>query len=82
MATLLKSDGSSISNVEIDTLQQQQALVGGYIEYVYIGETEQVLIVNEEGLLDDYPVINAEASQLAQKTIVGDVILAMSSELN
>jgi hypothetical protein len=82
MATLLKADGSSTSNVEVETLAQQQALVGGYIEYVRIPSSPQrMLIVHEEGLLQDSPEINDAASMLAEQTIVGDAVLVLDSEL-
>lgn len=82
MATLLKSDGSSTSNVEIDTLQQQQALVGGYIEYVPVVQNmHELLIINEEGRLQDMPEINEVASLLAGQVIVGDAVLVHIEEL-
>tara|TARA_R110000737_G_scaffold352533_1_gene398938 strand:+ start:1086 stop:1337 length:252 start_codon:yes stop_codon:yes gene_type:complete len=83
MATLLKADGSSTSNVQVETLEQQQELVGGYIEYVRIPSSPQrMLIVNEEGRLQDSPEINDAASMLAEQTIVGDAVLVLQSELN
>ena len=83
MATLIKSDGTEVSNVEIETLAQQQALVGGYIEYVRIPSSPQrMLIVNEEGLHADYPELNEAASMLAERTVVGDVVLVTNDELH
>lgn len=83
MATLLKSDGTSTSNVEIDTLQKQQALVGGYIEYVaVVPNMHQLLIVNEEGRLQEMPEINEVASLLAGQDIVGDAVLVHIEELD
>ena len=32
MAQLIKTDGSIVNDVSVDTLQQQQQLVDGYIE--------------------------------------------------
>jgi len=55
------------------TLEEMQKMVGGWIEVIYLSNGDQ-MIVNEEGLrlkLD----INREASQIAQKLIVGDVII-------
>jgi len=83
MATLLKADGTTTSDVDISTLQKQQDLVGGYIEYVRVPSSpRETLIVHEEGLLEAYPVVNEEATILAQKTIVGDAVLAINDELN
>ena len=83
MATLLRTDGTEVSNVEIKTLQQQQALVGGYIEYVRIPSYPQkMLIVNEEGRLTDFPEVNETASEYAEQSIVGDAVLVSLDELN
>lgn len=78
MAQLIKTDGSIVNDVSVDTLQQQQQLVDGYIEYVY--KEDRVFIVNEEGLLRsmDY---NAKASEMSGRPLVGDVVVAYQSEL-
>lgn len=55
------------------SLKKMQEIVGGYIEVVYLWEGDQ-MIVNEEGLLQKLD-INREASRIAQKLIVGDVII-------
>ena len=55
------------------SLEKMQEIVGGYIEVVYLFEGDQ-MIVNEEGLLHKLD-INREASRIAQKLIVGDVII-------
>jgi len=78
MAQLIKTDGSIVEDVAVDTLQQQQQLVDGYIEYVYQGE--KVFIVNEEGLLRSMD-FNAKASEMSGRPLVGDVIVALQSEL-
>ena len=49
MAQLIKTDGTIVKDVAVETLEQQQQLVDGYIEYVYQGD--KVFIVNEEGYL-------------------------------
>jgi len=83
MATLLRTDGTEVSNVEIKTLQQQQELVGGYIEYVRIPSSpHRMLIVNEEARRTDFPEINETASEYAEQSIVGDAVLVSSDELN
>ena len=59
-----------------DTLEAMQGLVGGYIETVrpkYLAE-DQILIVDEEGLLKGKPVNNT-ASLLCSSPIVGDVLI-------
>ncbi len=78
MAQLIKTDGSIVDDVAVETLQQQQQLVDGYIEYVYQGD--KVFIVNEEGLLRsmDY---NETASTMCDRHLVGNVIVASQSEI-
>lgn len=52
------------------TLEQMQEMVGGYIEIVPSLKEGHVLIVNEEGLLQNLP-LNPAASELAGRPIVG-----------
>ena len=77
MAQLIKTDGSIVNDVSVDTLQQQQQLVDGYIEYVY--KEDRVFIVNEEGLLRSMD-FNAKASEMSGRPLVGDVVVAYQSE--
>jgi hypothetical protein len=79
MAKLIKADETIIKDVDISTLKQMQNLVGGYIEIVHIS-AEEMLIVNEEGLLFGLP-FNSEASELAGITILGDAILTTRKEM-
>lgn len=78
MAQLIKTDGSIVNDVSVDTLQQQQQLVDGYIQYVY--KEDKVFIVNEEGLLRSMD-FNAKASEMSGRPLVGDVVVAYQSEL-
>ena len=78
MAQLIKTDGSIVNDVSVDTLQQQQQLVDGYIEYVY--KEDKVFIVNEEGVLRSMD-FNAKASEMSGRPLVGDVVVAYQSEL-
>ena len=78
MAQLIKTDGSIVNDVSVDTLQQQQQLVDGYIQYVY--KEDRVFIVNEEGLLRSMD-FNAKASEMSGRPLVGDVVVAYQSEL-
>ena len=71
MARLLKSSGEVLPDVDISSLKKMQKLVQGYIEFIYI--KDKILIVNEEGLLDQLPP-NIEASRIYGKPLVGDVI--------
>jgi hypothetical protein len=58
----------------------QQAVGGGLIELVYLPDNK-LMVVNEEGLLWNYP-FNEAASLLAMKVIVGDVVIAHSNEID
>ena len=78
MAQLIKTDGTIVKDVAVETLQQQQQLVDGYIEYVY--KEDKVFIVNEEGLLRSMD-FNAKASEMSGRPLVGDVVVAYQSEL-
>jgi hypothetical protein len=63
-----------ISDGEV-SLEQAQELVGGYVTYVPIpSRPDSQMFCDEEGLLKELPV-NKEASELAQQTIVGNVIV-------
>lgn len=55
------------------SLIELQTYVGGYIEAVYL-PGNRVMFVNEEGLLKELP-LNVSASSLAQRWIVGDVVV-------
>jgi hypothetical protein len=82
MATRLTADienplnGTTVGTT-LDNLQQ---VVGGYIELVYLPDSK-IMVVDEEGLLKFYP-INQEASLLAQRMIVGDVVIANQDEID
>ena len=78
MAQLIKTDGAIVKDVAVETLQQQQQLVDGYIEYVYQGD--KVFIVNEEGYLRSMD-FNPKASEMSGRPLVGDVVVALQSEL-
>ena len=78
MAQLIKTDGTIVKDVAVETLEQQQQLVDGYIEYVYQGD--QVFIVNEEGYLRSMD-FNPKASEMSGRPLVGDVVVALQSEL-
>jgi|TARA_R110000803_G_scaffold44347_1_gene93927 hypothetical protein len=79
MAILIKTDGTIVEDIAIDSLAKQQDLVDGYIEYVY--KDDKVFIVNEEGLLRSLP-INETATEMYGTILVGDVIVTDSSEID
>ena len=81
---------TSLGDVSVDepdfkpTLKQMQKIVGGYIEPVRpmvrarIWEGKEIvtgtMVVNEDGKCLDLP-FNAKASLLAERTILGDVLI-------
>lgn len=67
-------------------LADLQALVGGYIEPVQlptlpVGGTELVMLVNEEGLLENLPH-NEAASRAARRPIVGPAVYITDKDFN
>ena len=82
MAVIIKTTGQT-ENIEpangsVFTLKELQHAVGGYIQIVSITTGEhsgKLLIVDEEGLIKPNPILNKEASKIADQQIVGQVIL-------
>ena len=76
----ISTDGKS-ENItfkkEFVSLQEMQEIVGGYIEFVYL-PNNLILVVNEEGKLNNYPVNETVTSffmPIIKDTIVGNVLL-------
>lgn len=88
MAKWIKASGE-VTNIQPEgedgefTLEQLQKLVSGYIEVVWRvpgAPPHAVMVVNEEGLLQNLPV-NPFASFLADQQIVGDVVVCSRKQL-
>lgn len=91
MATLIKSSGgkSEITprNNKAFELEEAQALVGGYIQIIHVGD-EKVMVFDEEGKLKGKPV-NQMATIVAKMHraifptdfIVGDVIYCKNDDI-
>jgi len=81
MAQIIKADGTieEIGDGEI-TLAVAQEAVDGFIEVVKLGDGEDVLLVNEDGLARNLP-LNAVATKLAGQIVVGNVIKANRGQL-
>ena len=85
---LIKTDGTIIADFKAETLKEKQNAVGDenrsnliqvcYSQYLH---DEDVIICNEEGMWLNLP-INPIASELAQTTLLGDVILMKRSDLH
>lgn len=67
-------------------LEELQKIVGGYIEIVRCDNPEWILVVNEEGKLQDH-YLNKNATALVMKQfggqdyIAGDVLLCKSEQV-
>ena len=59
------------------SLEKMQEMVGGYIEMMTLVDGSQ-MIMNEEGNLRDLPE-NVQASEIAMRRIVGDVLILQGS---
>jgi hypothetical protein len=71
-AMIYRADGTSEVYEGGDTLEEWQAAIGGgYLEAVYLDDN--VMFVDEDGLMKQLP-FNSQASVLAQRDIVGDVL--------
>lgn len=94
MAKLIRPDGTVEDVVPKNgkkfKLEESQALVGGYIEFVQpLGRAllrfhglppNAIMYVDEEGLLKGLP-LNPRASLLACRRIVGNALVGASKEL-
>lgn len=85
MATIYKTNGEVIEttpkNGKDFSLEEMQAIVGGYIEIVYL-DNGKLMIVNEEGKINGLP-LNDNASMLVGYTdlIMGDVLVCESKQV-
>lgn len=81
MILIIEADGTEEVSTEpfSNELTFLQGKVGGLIEVVYLFDDKQ-MIVNEEGLIKNLP-INEKASIMANRNIVGDVVILTESDL-
>lgn len=61
-------------------LHEAQAMVGGLVEIVQVGDDKQ-LLCHEEALLHAKPAQNPEASELAGTPIFGEAVLLSGKAL-
>lgn len=79
MAKIFRANGNR-EDIEYEgpnetlTIDQLQKVIDGYVEVIKVPNSHNILIVDEEGRFKDKP-INVTASKLAQREIVGDVVL-------
>lgn len=64
-------------NNEDFSLEEVQAIVGGYVEIVRLENPKLIMLVNEEGLIHGLSN-NVHASVMAQRLIVGTVLVCES----
>lgn len=77
---VIKSDGTVCGfdfTDDVPSLEEMQTTVGGYIEPLYLPDG-RVMIMDEEGVIKNKP-LNPEASVIAKRGIVGDVIVMSDS---
>lgn len=88
MATIYKTDGTveeiQPKNRKDFKLVELQKVVGGYIETIYL-KNKEVMVVNEEGKLNDLP-LNKKATDylLAQNytdAIVGNALVCKQNQI-
>ena len=77
MAEIIKTTRERIEvtpkNGKYFTLEEMQAVVGGYIEIVYL--KDKLMIVNEEGRLNRLPLNYLATKMYGKDFIVGDVLV-------
>lgn len=88
-AKIIKTDGqeeiTNPKNGKDFQLDELQAIVGGYIEVVYL-PNNRIMILNEEGKLDKLP-LNQKATEVFQKAhgphdvIVGPVLICNQTQI-
>ncbi len=79
--TLIKADGTE-EVVVFDGLKDMQNLVGGLIEVVPTKDADHILVVDEEGRLKNKPMNITATIYCKYGSIVGDVILMRSRDLD
>lgn len=89
MAKVIKAAGAITDvqpkNGKFFELEELQKVVGGYIEIINLGNDE-IMVVNEEGKLEDLPY-NFFATQMYQRStraldyIAGDALVCLSSQI-
>lgn len=86
MATIYKTDGSTEkvnpANGSSFSLKELQTVVGGYVDIIYQlpGDANRIMVVNDEGRLKGLPR-NGDASAISGRTIAGDVLVCLRSEV-
>jgi hypothetical protein len=79
MASVIRIDGTVQDIGQEPSLEKLQETVGGYIESVAIPDSDTgVLIVNEDGVQKGL-ALNVEASLIARRPLVGDVVVCVET---
>ena len=64
--------GALSTREERPSLEQAQAIIGGWVEMIYVGDMQ--VLVDEEGLLKQLP-INEKASDMFGRPLYGPVLV-------
>jgi hypothetical protein len=88
MAKIIKANGEVIENVQPKKgkhfeLKELQEIVGGYIENVWLVGGNDIMVINEEGKLNDLPYneLATKTANLRNDYIVGDVIIINRNQI-
>ncbi|MBI9060251.1 MAG: hypothetical protein JEZ01_20965 [Labilibaculum sp.] len=88
MATLIKINGKKenieSANGKAFTLEELQKAVNGYIQLIPINSGKyagKLMIIDEEGLLKSNPKLNEVASEIADRRIVGQVLIIDKTQI-
>ena len=89
MAKIIKATGEIMEvfpgNSSNFSLEEVQKIVGGLVELIYLPNSKEIMLLNEEGKLMQLPV-NQKATELAKgklgmwDVIVGDVLVCKKNE--
>ena len=83
MAKIIKTNGEVLEvepkNGTDFSLEEMQAIVGGYIEIVSLGD--DLMVVNEEGKLIGLPINDVATAMITNDIIVGDVLICKNNQI-
>ena len=91
MARIIKTNGEIVpvepKNGKDFQLEEMQQIVGGYVQlFPLLNDEGEVMVMNEEGKIDDLPA-NDKATELAERWllegdyIVGDVLVCTNDQI-
>jgi hypothetical protein len=86
MATLLKTDGRVLEIKPLNgpefSLEELKRIVGGFVEILQLEEPGKLLIINEEGDIENLPFNGLATEMYKHDRIVGDAVVVDRSEIS